>query len=118
MKSSLAMLLVILATGLASAENVPTQGRTMVGSNNVAFSSPEVAAVTPALGDYTERVLAGDLWRRTDLSLRDRSIVTVAALIAGGHTETMPAELGRALDCGVRPAELSEVITHLAFYAG
>lgn len=118
MRSSLAMLLAIFATGLASAEEVPIQGRTMVGSNTMGFSSPEVAAVAPALGDYTERVLAGDLWRSTDLSLRDRSIVTVAALIAGGHTASMPAELGRALDCGVKPAELSEIITHLAFYAG
>ncbi len=118
MKPFLAMLLVILATGLASAKEVPTQGRTMLGSNTMGFSLPELAAVAPALGDYTERVLAGDLWRRTDLSLRDRSIVKVAALIAGGHTAALPAELGRALDCGVTPAELSEVITHLAFYAG
>ena len=118
MRSSLATLLVVVATGLASAEDVPAQGRTTVGSDTMGFSWPEIAAVAPALGDYTERVLAGDLWRRTDLSLRDRSIVTVATLIAGGHTAAMPAYLRLALDCSVTSAELSEIITHLAFYAG
>ena len=86
-------------------------------SGAAAFSSPDVDAA-PALGGYTETVLAGDLWQRTDLSLRDRSIVTVAALIAGGHTASMPADLNRALDHGVKTAELGGIITHLAFYAG
>ena len=118
MRLSLAFFLVICATGLASAQETPTQSRTIERNTAPAFSSRDVDAVAPALGDYTERVLAGDLWRRTDLSLRDRSIVTVAALIVGGHTASMLAEFNRALDYGVTPAELSEILTHLAFYAG
>jgi 4-carboxymuconolactone decarboxylase len=74
--------------------------------------------VAPALAGYTDEVLFGEVWRRTDLSLRDRSLITVAALIAGGHTAQLTGHLNRALDNGVKPAEIGAQITHLAFYAG
>ena len=74
--------------------------------------------VAPALAGYTDEVLFGDVWRRTDLSLRDRSLITVSALIAGGHTAQLTGHLNRALDNGVKPAEIGAQITHLAFYAG
>lgn len=118
MRSSMATLLVAGVTGLAFAQEASTQGGTMARGGTDAFSSRDVDAVAPALGGYTERVPAGDLWRRTDLSPRDRGIVTVAALVAGGHTASMPAYLHLALDNGVTPAELSEIVTQLAFYAG
>src|SRR5439155_345133 len=60
----------------------------------------------------------GDLWKRPGLSPRDRSIVTLAALVARGQTVEMPFYINLALDNGLRPAELSEIITHLAFYSG
>jgi 4-carboxymuconolactone decarboxylase len=78
----------------------------------------DVGAVSPALERYTQGLLLGDLWKRTALSPRDRSIVTLAALIARGQTVEMPFYFNLALDNGVRPAELSEAITHLAFYSG
>lgn len=74
--------------------------------------------VTPALADYTDEVLFGDVWRRRDLAPRDRSLATVSALIAGGHIAQLTGHLNRALDNGVRPAEIGGLITHLAFYAG
>lgn len=74
--------------------------------------------VAPALADYTDEVLFGEVWKQTDLSLRDRSLVTVSALIAGGNTSQLAGHLNRALDNGVKPVELSGLITHLAFYAG
>ncbi len=74
--------------------------------------------VAPALERYTNGPVRVDLWKRPDLSPRDRSIVTLAALIARNHTIEMPYYLNRALDSGVKPAEVSEIITHLAFYAG
>ena len=74
--------------------------------------------VAPALAGYTDEVLFGDVWERTDLSPRDRSLVTLSALIAGGNTAQMTGHLGRALDNGVTPAEISGMITHLAFYSG
>ncbi|WP_363718612.1 carboxymuconolactone decarboxylase family protein [Reyranella sp.] len=79
---------------------------------------PNMQAITPPLATYTDEVLFGDVWKRTELALRDRSLVTVAALIAGGHTQQMTGHFNRALDNGVKPAEIAAVITHLAFYAG
>jgi 4-carboxymuconolactone decarboxylase len=78
----------------------------------------DVSAVSPALERYTRDRLFGGLWQRPDLSPRDRSIVTLAALIARQQTELLPPYLNLALDSGVKPAEISEIITHLAFYAG
>lgn len=78
----------------------------------------DLDAVAPALRAYTDGVVFGDLWKRTDLSPRDRSLVTVTALVAGGHTAQLTFHLDRALDNGVTPAELAEVVTHLAFYTG
>jgi 4-carboxymuconolactone decarboxylase len=74
--------------------------------------------VSPALEAYTTDDLYGGVWQRPGLSARDRSIVTVAALIARNQAADIPAEFNRALENGVTPAELSEIITHLAFYAG
>lgn len=85
----------------------------------VAASQPEdLRSVAPALERYTTDTLFADLWKRPDLSPRDRSIVTLAALIARNQTIELPYYLNLALDHGVKPAEVSEIITHLAFYAG
>ena len=58
------------------------------------------------------------MWERPGLSKRDRSLVTVAALIANGNTEQLKGHLSRARENGVSEAELAEVVAHLAFYAG
>ena len=80
-------------------------------------TSDATARVAPALERYSERVL-GELWRRPGLSPRDRGIVTIAVVIARNQTIEMPYYFDLALDNGVKPAELAEAITHLAFYAG
>ena len=72
----------------------------------------------PKIVSLTDDVLFGDIWERPELSKRDRSLITVAALIAGGNTEQLPGHLMRAKDNGLTETELKEVITHLAFYAG
>ncbi|MGX1321833.1 4-carboxymuconolactone decarboxylase [Bradyrhizobium sp. USDA 377] len=83
------------------------------------MSKPEdIRAVAPALESFAQKVLKDDLWKRPGLSVRDRSIVTVAALIARNQTVELPTYLGLALDSGVKPSEISEIITHLAFYTG
>jgi len=66
----------------------------------------------------TDDVLYGDVWRRPDLSPRDRSLVTIAALIATGKTTPLAGHLGRALDNGLRPTEASGLLAHLAIYCG
>ena len=82
------------------------------------LSYEDVRSVSPALEHYTKDALLGGVWKRPELSPRDRSVVTVAALIARIQTVEMPYHFALALDHGVKPAELSEIITHLAFYAG
>ena len=78
----------------------------------------DLRAVAPALAKYTEGPLLDGVWNRPDLSPRDRSIVTVSTLIARNQTIEMPYHFSLALDNGVMPSELSEIITHLAFYSG
>ena len=78
----------------------------------------DMRMVAPALEKYTQGTLLGDVWKRPDLSARDRSIVTLAALIARNQIVEMHFHLNLALDNGVKPAEISEIITHLAFYSG
>ncbi|MDX0767293.1 cupin domain-containing protein [Sinorhizobium medicae] len=80
--------------------------------------STTVAPTAAALADLTNRVLFGDLWQRPDLSARDRSLVTIAALIAVGQPEQLPFHANRAMDSGLTPSEASEVLAHVAFYAG
>jgi 4-carboxymuconolactone decarboxylase len=82
------------------------------------LSMTDIQSVSPALGRYTKEDVADGLWQRPQLSRRDRSLVTVAILIARNQTLDLPHYINLALDSGVTPRELSETITHLAFYAG
>src|SRR4029077_9193031 len=90
-----------------------------------AGDAPRAAAVeaqmggtVPALARYTNSVLFGDLWRRPDLAPRDRSLVTIAALIAAGQVDQLPFHIDLGMNNGLTRSEVSETITHLAFYAG
>jgi 4-carboxymuconolactone decarboxylase len=76
------------------------------------------ADIAPGLAEYTDNVLYGDVWERPGLSPRDRSLITVAALVALYRTNELPIHLKRAIKNGVTKEELVEVITHLAFYSG
>ncbi len=82
------------------------------------LSYDDVRAVSPALEHYTKGPLLEGLWKRPELSPRDRSIVTLAALIARIQTIEMPFHFALALDNGVEASEVSEIMTHLAFYSG
>lgn len=74
--------------------------------------------IAPGLADYTDDVLFGDVWRRPGLAPRDRSLITVATLVALYRTNELPTHLRLAQRNGVTREELIELITHLAFYAG
>jgi 4-carboxymuconolactone decarboxylase len=74
--------------------------------------------IAPQLADYTDRVLFGDVWVRPELSPRDRSLVVLSVLIATGKTAQMGGHLGRGLSNGLKPSEISGMVTHLAFYTG
>jgi 4-carboxymuconolactone decarboxylase len=81
-------------------------------------SRDAVRATVPYMIELTEKVLFGDVWERPNLSKRDRSLIVCATLIATYRPEQLVGHLQRALDNGVTKDEISEMITHLAFYSG
>jgi 4-carboxymuconolactone decarboxylase len=114
MKLHSAVIALLLLMAMPSAR---TEDATMIGSKPM-LTHEDVRKVAPPLEAYTQNRLLGDVWKRPGLSPRDRSIVTLAALIARNQTIEMPYHFKLALDNGVKPREISEIITHLAFYAG
>src|SRR5438128_9209232 len=96
----------------------------MRGDDDMDTNKPPSAAqkaigdIAPKLVEITDRVLFGDVWERPQLSKRDRSLITCAALVATGKTEQMSFHFPRAIENGVTEQEIIELITHLAFYAG
>jgi 4-carboxymuconolactone decarboxylase len=78
----------------------------------------EVRTVAPKLIEMTEKVVYGDVWERPELSKRDRSLITVAALIAMYRADQLTGHIERALANGVTREEIGEIITHMALYAG
>src|SRR5262245_16612582 len=111
----LAVTLVSLSL-LASACSHANQ--TQSGASPRMLSVSEVHMVSPALEKYAQDRLLGEVWKRPGLTPRDRSIVTLAALIARNQAIELAYYLDLALDNGVKPREISEIITHLAFYSG
>ncbi|NTJ11607.1 (R)-mandelonitrile lyase [Rhizobium lusitanum] len=85
---------------------------------NPRVAPPAVYDVAPGLGHFTDDVLFGEFWKRNDLTPRDRSLVTISVLISTGKGHVLANHVKRALDNGVEPREVGEVITHLAFYSG
>ena len=74
--------------------------------------------IAPDLTDITDKVLFDDVWQRPGLSSRDRSLITISALIALYRSNELPFHLKKALENGVTTDEIVEVVTHLAFYSG
>jgi 4-carboxymuconolactone decarboxylase len=111
-------LIALLTGGRAAAApaSSPSKGPSMTDTPGPRKSP--FGDIAPALGDYTNNVLFGDVWKRPELSARDRSLVTVSSLIAQYRINELPFHLKFALQNGVTREELIEAITHLAFYAG
>jgi 4-carboxymuconolactone decarboxylase len=104
--------------GFAAAEEMNMSDKKKFNATTETPTYEDVRSVSPALEYYSRESLLGGVWKRAGLSPRDRSVVTVAAIIARIQTLEMPVQFALALGNGVKPAELSEIITHLAFYAG
>jgi 4-carboxymuconolactone decarboxylase len=97
----------VVASSVATGANVqPSPAQRMFGD------------ISPKLAELTDNVLFGDVWARPGLSPRDRSLITVSALIAMNRPDQLRSHLAIALKNGVTQDELVEAITHLAFYAG
>jgi len=112
MKLATATVALLCLIGTASAQTRIGPGATPMAGLK------DMRTVAPALEKYTQGRLLGDVWKRPGLAPRDRGIVTLAALIARNQTIEMRYYLNLALDNGVKPREISEIITHLAFYSG
>src|SRR5712671_5248697 len=110
------MTVTIAALFLISASSAQGQ-HTQSGRTESMQTASDITKVAPALEKYAQGPLA-ELWKRPGLTPRDRSIVTLAALIARNQTIEMSFYLNLALDNDVKPREISEIITHLAFYSG
>jgi 4-carboxymuconolactone decarboxylase len=78
----------------------------------------KVGEIAPKFLELGDQVLYADIWERPQLSKRDRSLVTCAAVVAGGWTEQMKTHFPKAIQNGVTKEELIELITHMAFYSG
>lgn len=87
-------------------------------AHDIHYARKSIGDIAPKLAALTDDVLFADVWSRTELSPRERSIATVAALVALNRTEQLPFHFGRAHDNGLGDGELAELVTHLAFYAG
>jgi 4-carboxymuconolactone decarboxylase len=90
----------------------------MTDANEQTPAQRAIGDFAPKLVELTDDVLFGDVWARAELSPRDRSLITCAALITNGSTEQLRGHLARAKSNGLTETELKEVIIHLAFYAG
>ena len=112
----------ILVAAIASlsliASSAQAQETNVMSKSSSMLTRDDVRMVAPALDKYTQDRLLGDVWKRPGLSPRDRSIITLAALIARNQTIEMPYHVNLALDNGIKPREISEIVTHLAFYSG
>jgi 4-carboxymuconolactone decarboxylase len=103
---------------VVGARTVDDKRRKQMAQSQSSPAREAVRDIVPGLIDLSERVLFGEVWERPGLSKRDRSLITCATLIALGRERQLVGHLQRALDNGLTQKELSEVITHLAFYAG
>src|SRR5213080_1831060 len=112
-------LMVLMIVALSLSSTTWAQGQhTQTGRKSEPMQTMnDITMVAPALEKYAQGPLA-ELWKRPGLTPRDRSVVTISALIARNQTIEMPYHFNLALDNGAKPREISEIITHLAFYSG
>ncbi len=90
----------------------------MTDTNHKSAAQRALGTFAPKLVELTDGVLFADIWERPELSKRDRSLITCAALVATGRVEQMDYHFPKAIENGVSQEELVELITHLAFYVG
>lgn len=110
----------VVAIFLAAAGSVPVNAQSAPppAAQGPSRAQQLMGDVDPKLAELTDRVLYGDVWERPELSKRDRSLVTVAALIVLNRPDQLRSHMALALKNGVTPAELTETVTQMAFYSG
>ncbi len=123
MKTLFARAVVLGAVMLGSAAMPPPAGAQTASQGSATAAAPSRAQqlmgdIAPKLAELTDDVLFGDVWKRPGLSQRDRSLITISALIAMNRPDQLRSHLARGRDNGITQDEIAEVITHLAFYCG
>jgi len=113
--ASIPFLLALLLSGCVSTSEIKGNQKHMTKSD--ALSKSLLSAV-PAMSAYSDRIIKDELWNRPELSHRDRSLIVISALITRNDSIELPHYIDLGLDSGLTPTEISETITHLAFYAG
>jgi 4-carboxymuconolactone decarboxylase len=118
--SNMSLLVLMLGTMAvpASAQDQTPAASDATASQQQSRAQQLMGAIAPKLADLTDDVLYADIWERPQLSKRDRSLVTVAALIALNRPDQLRSHLNLARQNGVTEEELVETITHMAFYSG
>ena len=116
------MLPLVLLLGAMAAAPACAQAQAPAASNETAAQPSRaqqlMGAIAPKLAELTDGVLYADIWERPQLSKRDRSLITVTALIALNRPDQLRSHLALARQNGVTEEELIETITHMAFYSG
>ena len=125
--ATLTMLALLASVSTEEAERTPAQPGVTSEQQSQPVNQPQPTTgpsgplqqrIAPGLATLTDDVLFGDVWRRPELSPRDRSMVTISVLIATGKPAQLAGHLGRALTNGVQPSEASGLLAHLAIYCG
>lgn len=113
-----AVIMGLIATGSLFAAALPFATAKAQNTPQQTPAQRIMGDIAPKLADLTDNVLFGDIWERPGLSKRDRSLITVSALIAMNRPDQLRSHLELGRKNGLTEAEVVEVITHLAFYAG
>jgi 4-carboxymuconolactone decarboxylase len=112
------IVMAIVAAGTVSSPALAQEQPTSNLESAKSRTQQLMGGIAPKLADLTDDVLYADIWERPELSKRDRSLVTVSALIALNRPDQLRSHLQRARDNGLTETELVETITHMAFYSG
>jgi 4-carboxymuconolactone decarboxylase len=96
----------------------PDSGKASYMDEKSRHAIQQIAEIAPKFGELTQKILFDDIWQRPQLLPRERSLITVAALVALNRIEQLPFHFDRAIDNGIDRNTLAELVTHLAFYSG
>jgi 4-carboxymuconolactone decarboxylase len=117
-KIGIASILAVLVGMSSSAQTQQTKEAPAMAKTGQTRAQQLMGDIAPKLAELTDNVLFGDVWERPGLAKRDRSLVTISALIAMNRPDQLRSHLALARQNGVTETEIVEAITHLAFYAG
>jgi 4-carboxymuconolactone decarboxylase len=103
---------------MANAQSQPPAASDTAPAQQQSRAQQLYGDIAPKMAELTDNVLYGDIWERPGLSKRDRSLVTIAALIALNRPDQLRSHINLGHQNGLTKDEIVETITHMAFYSG